>query len=156
MKRLLLLLPMLLVSQWFLKQPAKAGDLGVADMKEVAPQQDGPPIFQGRCGGPLSDTIKKCQVAFLNGKLVVSQKAKASEKTESNFNETRGITPDQIRSISWNEPQFHHNRQRFTNEIIYVSSEGKWTRAGFQFAHGDQVRGFYSELLRWMSQTSNP
>ena len=114
MKRLLLLAPMLLVSQWFPNQPAKAGDLGVADMKEVAQQQDGPPIFEGRCGGPLSDTIKKCRVAFINGKLVVSQKAKASKETESDFNETRGITPDQIRSISWNELWFITTRDSQT------------------------------------------
>ena len=155
MKRLLLLVPMLLVSQWCPNQPARAGDLGVADMREVAPQQDGPPIFQGKCGGPLSDTIKKCRIAFIDGKLVVSRKIKASEEPEKDFNETRGITPDQVRGISWNEPQFIRH-QRFTNEIIYISSEGQWTRAGFQFAHGDQVKGFYTQLLRWMNKTSQP
>ena len=155
MKRLLLLASILLMSQWFPSQQAKAGDLGVADMKEVARQQDGPSIFEGRCSAPLSDTIKKCRVAFLNGKLVVSKKTKAPEELANNFDESRGITPDQVRSISWNEPVFYKH-QRFTNEIIYVSSQGKWTRAVFQFAHGDQVKGFYSELLRWMNQTSQP
>ena len=124
-------------------------------MREVAPQQDGPPIFQGKCGGPLSDTIKKCRIAFIDEKLVVSRKIKASEEPEKDFNETRGITPDQVRGISWNEPQFIRH-QRFTNELIYISSEGQWTRAGFQFAHGDQVKGFYTELLRWMNKTSQP
>ena len=124
-------------------------------MREVAPQQDGPPIFQGKCGGPLSDTIKKCRIAFIDEKLVVSRKIKASEEPEKDFNETRGITPDQVRGISWNESQFIRH-QRFTNELIYISSEGQWTRAGFQFAHGDQVKGFYTELLRWMNKTSQP
>ena len=124
-------------------------------MREVAPQQDGPPIFQGKCGGPLSDTIKKCRIAFIDEKLVVYRKIKASEEPEKDFNETRGITPDQVRGISWNESQFIRH-QRFTNELIYISSEGQWTRAGFQFAHGDQVKGFYTELLRWMNKTSQP
>ena len=155
MKRLLLLVPLLLVSHCFTSQPAGAGDLGIADMKEVEAQQNKPPIFQGRCGGPLSDTIKKCRVSFINGKLVVSERLKESDFPANDFNAFRGITPDQVKDISWNEPQFHKH-QRFTNEIIYVSSDGNWTRAGFQFAHGDQVKGFYSELLRWMNQTSQP
>ena len=94
MKRLLLLAPMLIVSPWFPNQPAKTEDLGVAEMREVAPQQDGPPIFQGRCGGPLSDTVKKCRIVFVNGQLVVSRKTEVSEKPENDFNETRVITSD--------------------------------------------------------------
>ena len=131
--------------------PAWAGDLGVADMKGSASSSEGIKVYRGQCGGPLSDTLKECEIAFKNGRLVVSDSNKAIGNSSSDFEGIKGILPNQVRSISWSEPQFHKH-QRFINEIIYVSSKGDWTRAGFQFSHGNEVRGFYSALLRWMSE----
>jgi len=131
---------------------AKAGDLGIADMKEFIAKPNELPVFRGKCGGPLFKAMKKCRVAFINDRLLVSKQEKASDEPERDFKEFPGITAGQVKSISCSEPNL--TRQEFTVEIIYISSAGKWARAGFQFAHGDQVRGFYSELLRWMSKAN--
>lgn len=141
----------LLALAFFLPSLAWAGDLGVADMKGAASSSEGIKVYRGQCGGPLSDTLKECKIAFKNGRLVVLDDNKSINNSSSEFESVKGIVPNQVRSISWSEPQFH-NHQRFINEIIYVSSEGEWTRAGFQFSHGNQVRDFYSSLMRWMSE----
>ncbi len=141
----------LLALAFLLPSPALASDLGIADMKGRANFSQSLNVFRGQCGGPLSDTLKECKIAFVNGRLVVSSSRKSSDRGPSGFERVKGILPNQVRSISWSEPQFH-NHQRFINEIIYVSSKGDWTRAGFQFSHGNEVRGFYSALLRWMSE----
>lgn len=140
----------LLALAFFLLSPAWAGDLGIADMKKRESFSKNLNVFRGQCGGPLSDTLKECKIAFVNGRLVVSSNNKSSSSGASGFEGVKGILPNQVKSISWSEPQFHKH-QRFINEIIYVSSKGDWTRAGFQFSHGNEVRGFYSALLRWMS-----
>lgn len=141
----------LLALAFFLPSPVLAGDLGIADMKERASFSKSLNVFRGQCGGPLSDTLKECKIAFVNGRLVVSSSGKSSDRGPSGLEGVQGILPSQVKSISWSEPQFHKH-QRFINEIIYVSSKGDWTRAGFQFSHGNEVRGFYSALLRWMSE----
>lgn len=143
-----------LAALFLLLSPAWAGDLGIADMQTRASSSESPEIFSGLCGGPLSDTKKKCSVSFINGRLVTSAKTKLSDDVYSAFEGVRGITPSQIKSISWHEPPNVNAPQEFVNEIIYESSEGKWTRAGFSFSHGDQVRGFYSALMRWMSKNN--
>jgi len=148
MKKILFIIAHLLIS------PALAGDLGDADMKSSASFSNENKVYLGQCGGPLSDTLKQCKIAFIDGRLVVSSGNNSTDNSSYDFEGVKGILPNQVKSISWSEPQFHKH-QRFVNEIIYVSSNGDWTRAGFQFSHGNQVRGFYSALLKWMGDKSS-
>ena len=130
----------------------KIGDLGVADMNITNPKFR-VKVYEGRCGGPLSDTLKKCRIAFIGNRLSVSTNFKTSKEDLSQFDEVPGIVADQVRHISWKENGSNATQKGFgfVNEIIYESRSGVLVRAGFIFKHGDQVRGFYPALLQWMS-----
>lgn len=130
----------------------KAGDLGVADMNITNPKFK-IKVYEGLCGGPLSDTLRRCRIAFVDGRLSVSTNFESSKDDLSQFNEVPGIVADQVRHISWkdNGSVATEKGYGFVNEIIYESRSGELVRAGFTFGHGDQVRGFYPALLQWMS-----
>ena len=129
----------------------RIGDLGVADMNITNPKFR-VKVYEGMCGGPLSDTLKKCRISFIGGRLSVSTNFKTPKEDLSQFDEVPGIVADQVRHISWKEnDNYPQGAQAFVNEIIYKSRSGELVRAGFIFKHGDQVRGFYPALLQWMS-----
>mgnify|MGYP001170912559 FL=1 len=146
--RLALLWPLMLLISPI---QSSAGDLGAADMN-INERRYRIGVFEGKCGGPLSDTLVRCRVSFVDGKLVLSTDFEADKDDLIQFEETRGIYPDQVRHISWKEngSVYTEKGYGFVNEIIYESSSGAMNRAGFTFRHGDQVRGFYPALLEWL------
>ena len=128
------------------------GDLGAADMN-IANPKFREKVYEGRCGGPLSDTLKRCRISFIGNRLSISTNLKISKEDLSQFDEVPGILADQVRHVSWKENGSNATQKGFgfVNEIIYESRSGNLVRAGFIFKHGDQVLGFYPALLQWMS-----
>ena len=135
MKRLLI--PLLAA----LALPTFAGDLGQADLflEEV---EEGY-VFDKKimfCGGMLSDTQKRCKIKFADGKMIVD--------------DSRGITPDQIINIYWQELRSPQGglgtlMSHFKVGINYVSSDGKTTVASVTFTNK------YREAARFFTSLTN-
>jgi hypothetical protein len=130
----------------------RIGDLGAADMNITNPKFR-VKVYEGKCGGPLSDALKRCRISFVGDRLSISTNLEISKEDLSQFDEVPGILADQVRHISWkdNGSVATEKGYGFVNEIIYESRSGNLVRAAFTFTHGDQVRGFYPALLQWMS-----
>ena len=137
MKRLLL--PLLAALS--LPTAVVSGDLGQADLF-LEDVEEGY-VFEKKimfCGGMLSDTQKRCKIKFADGKMIVD--------------DSRGITPNQITNIYWQElrsPQggLGNLMSYFKVGINYISSDGKTTVASVTFTNK------YREAARFFTALTN-
>ena len=57
----------------------RIGDLGAADMN-IANPKFRVKVYEGKCGGPLSDALKRCRISFVGNRLSISTNLKISKE----------------------------------------------------------------------------
>lgn len=119
----------------FLALPARAGDLGKADIHN---RNDLPLIseFKAQCVGPLDKwggAGPECVVKFTNNKMSVD--------------DSKGISRDQIVSIAG----YAGSPGKKYVDVLYRTSTGKVSAGQFGFIRGNTAKQFMNTLTRFMS-----